>query len=117
MLFLESLLYLIILIMLLTKIITTQIYYILDILLFSSITRSIICGGNRLKAIRYKDNNREEFDNKSVMFANIASIIGYGISSIIEIPINIAFITMYIGIISDNIIYYIIYRQTNKNYK
>lgn len=116
MLFIESLLYFIILIMILTKNITPQKYYILDTLLFSSITRNIICGGNRLKAIRYKDNDREEFDNKSVMFYNVASIIGYGISSIIKVPTNIAFVIMYVGIISDNFIYYIVYKQTNKDY-
>lgn len=117
MLFIESLLYFIILIMILTKNITPQKYYILDTLLFSSITRSIICGGNRLKAIRYKDSDREEFDNKNVMFYNIASIIGYGISSIIKIPVNLAFAIMYIGIVSDNLLYYIVYKQTNKYYK
>ena len=116
MLFIEGFLYFVILIMILLKTITPQTYYILDTLLFSSITRNIICGGNRLKAIRYKDNDREEFDNKSVMFYNVASIIGYGISSIIKVPTNIAFVIMYVGIISDNFIYYIVYKQTNKDY-
>lgn len=116
MLFFESFLYFIVLTMILTKTITPQTYYIIDVLLFSSITRSVICGGNRLKSIRYQGKSREEFDNKIVIYCNIASVIGYAVSSILKIPINIAFLIMYVGIISDNFIYYFIYKKTSKIY-
>lgn len=111
MLILESVLYFIVLIMILTKTITLQIYYLIDMLFFATITRSIICGGNKLKAIRYKGISREEFDNKSVIYCNVASIIGFAVSALLKIQINIAFLIMYMGIISDNFIYYIVYKN------
>lgn len=116
MLLLECLLYFILLVSILTGNIKPQIYYVIDTLLFASVTRSIICGGNRLKAIRYKDSKREEFDNKSVIFYNIASIAGYSVSSIFKISVNVAFVIMYIGIVSDNTIYYMVYRKMSKEY-
>lgn len=58
----------------------------------------------------------QEFDNKIVIYCNIASVIGYAVSSILKIPINIAFLIMYVGIISDNFIYYFIYKKTSKIY-
>lgn len=116
MLFLEVIVYFILLILFLSNNISTKIYYIADTLLFASITRSIICGGTRLKAIRYKDKDRESFDNKSTIFCNVASVLGFAISSIIKIPINTAFIFMFIGISVDNYLYYRVYKKTKKDY-
>lgn len=116
MLLLEGILYFILLILTLNKTISMQIYYIIDVILFASITRNIICGGNRLKAIRYKDKSREEFDNKSTVYCNIASILGFGISSIIKFNLHLALIIMFIGVIIDNFIYYKVYKSTNKEY-
>lgn len=116
MLLLESIFYGVLLIAFITNTITNQMYYIADTLLFASISRNIMCGCTRLKAIRYKDHEREEYDNKNNIVSNIASIFGFGISSIIKLDINIAFICMFIGIIADNIIYFRVYRVTNKEY-
>lgn len=116
MLFLEGFVYFILLNTILANGITPHIYYVADAILFATITRNIICASNRLKAIRYTGKDREVFDNKSVIYYNMASIIGFGISSIFKIPVNMAFIIMYIGIISDNFIYYFVYKNTADRY-
>lgn len=91
-------------------------YYLIDCILTATLTRNVISAGNRLKAIRYKDQEREIFDNKTTMYCNIASILGFGFSSLIALSTNIAFVFMWVGISIDNIFYYIVYREENKNY-
>lgn len=116
-LFLEGLTFGILLIAFLLGKITPSIYYVVDCILTSIITRNIISGGNRLKAIRYRNEEREIFDNKSTLYCNIASILGFGFSSIITLNTNVAFTLMWLGIVIDNIFYYIVYKEENKNYK
>lgn len=116
-LFLEGLTFGILLIAFLLGKITPSIYYVADCILTSIITRNIISGGNRLKAIRYRNEEREIFDNKSTLYCNIASILGFGFSSIITLNTNVAFTLMWLGIVIDNIFYYIVYKEENKNYK
>lgn len=115
-LFIEGLMFGILLIAFLLGKITPAIYYLVDCILTSIITRNIISGGNRLKAIRYRHEQREKFDNKSILYCNIASITGFGFSSFITLNIKIAFIFMWLGIVVDNIFYYIVYKKECKNY-
>lgn len=115
-LFIEGLAFGILLIEFLLKNITPATYYVMDCVLTSTLTRNIMSGGNRLKAIRYKDEEREKFDNKITLYCNIASIIGFGFSTIFTLNTNIAFVFMWIGIAIDNIFYYIVYKKEKKNY-
>ncbi|MDY2737112.1 hypothetical protein [Intestinibacter sp.] len=115
-LFIEGLSFGILLIAFLLGKITPSIYYLTDCILTSIITRNIISGGNRLKAIRYRDEDREVFDNKSTLYCNVASITGFGFSSFITLNTNIAFIFMWLGIVIDNFFYYIVYKKENKRY-
>ena len=116
MLFLEGIFYGSLVLLFITKNIDVWRYYLIDALLYSSITLNIICGGTRLKAIRYKDKNREEFDNKNNLLCNLSCIFGYGFGALTKLNINFAFILMFIGTIVDNLFYYIIYKKENKNY-
>ena len=112
----EPLLYSIIIILILRGIISSQLYYILDSMLFSIITRNIMCGGNRLKSLRYSNEDREIFDNKQNYWSNISSILGFGFSSVFKLNITIAFILVFISVFIDNIFYYIAYKSTRKIY-
>lgn len=52
-------------------------YYVLDTLLFCLITRNIICGGVRLRAMCYPtEQQREHFDNSNNAVSAAATIIG-----------------------------------------
>lgn len=87
------------------------IYYMGDAVLNAIITRNIICGGTRLKALRYNGEEREKYDNKNNYYSYVTSIIGFAISSVITFSTPIGFILMFIGIITDNIFYYYVFKK------
>lgn len=91
--------------------IDSRLYYLIDTILFSIITKNIICGNNKLRAIRYNGEEREKFDNDTNILANASSLIGFTISLLISLPEHLAFILLCIGIISDNIFYYKVYKE------
>ena len=90
-------------------------YYIIDTIAFSIITQNILCGSRRLKALKYNNENlRTKFDNDCQIAINIACMVGFGISSIIEFSFNQAFVMNLIAIISDNIFYYSVWKENIK---
>ena len=91
-------------------------YYIVDTLIFSIVTRNIICGGVKLKAIRYNsEDQRVCFDNNNNSASAIATIIG----SVIAILLNLNFDAMLwiatFGNAIDNVFYLFIFNNTQKN--
>ncbi len=109
----EAITYTLIAILVLAGSITNKTYYILDTFLFALITKNIMCGANKLRASRYNsDNKRERYDNNSDLISNLSSLMGFGISFIVTIPTNVAFILITIGICFDNIFYFKAYKQT-----
>lgn len=110
-LFLEAITYSILTLLFIGNLATPKMYFIGDALLSALITRNIICCGTRLKAFRYNHKEREEFDNKTTYWCNITSIIGYGFSFLITLPMKIGFVCMLIGIVVDNIFYYYVWKK------
>lgn len=104
------------LVLFLYGIVTPKIYYITDCILSATITRNIINGGCRLKAIRYNNKDREMYDHKNTIMCNIASICGFLFSTLYTLSTSVAFILMFVGISVDNLFYFIVYKNTNKNY-
>lgn len=94
--------------------VNSKLYYLIDTLLFSIITKNIICGSNKLRAIRYNGEEREQFDNDCNILSNASSLIGFTVSLLLPLPRYIAFILLGIGIISDNIFYYQAYKESIK---
>lgn len=88
-----------------------RMYFLWDAILSALITKNIICAGARLKSKRYQDEEREKFDNKTSFYCNLTSVIGYGFSWIITLPIYAGFICMFIGIAVDNIFYYKVFKN------
>lgn len=93
------------------NVVTPAIYFLSDAIMSAIITRNIICGGTRLKALRYEGEDREIFDNKTVFYCNITSIIGYAFSWLVTLPISTGFLFMFIGISVDNIFYLRVYEK------
>ena len=92
------------------------IYYIIDNIIFSVVTRNIICGGVKLRAIRYdSEKKREKYDNNNNSASAIATILG----SIIAMNLNLDFNTMLwiatFGNCIDNIFYIVIFKNTQKS--
>lgn len=114
-LLLEGVTYSIIGILIYTNAISNVAYYLLDTFLFAIISKNIICGCNKLRAVRYNSEIiREQYDNNSTIVSNFSSLLGFGISFIITISSSIAFILITIGICIDNIFYYRVYKQSLK---
>ena len=110
----EGITYGILTLLFLTGLINPGMYLIVDAMLSATITRNIACAVTRLKSIRYNGDKREQFDNKTVLYCNITSVIGFGFSSLYVLPTNLAFITMFVGIAIDNIFYYYVFKKENK---
>lgn len=111
----EILAYSIICILICTNAIGNVAYYLLDTIIFSLISKNIICGGNKLRALRYNSATlREQYDNNSTVVANGSSLLGFGVSFMLTIPVNIAFIFITIGICVDNLFYYKAYKNSLK---
>lgn len=90
-------------------------YYIMDTLLFSIVTRNIICGGTKLRSLRYNtETAREHYDNNNLSADAIATIIG----SVIAMVLHLNFIAMLwlatVGNAVDNIFYIAVYLKTTK---
>lgn len=118
MLFLEAFCYICMLIMLINNKINLIIYYILDTICFTLITKNIICGGNRLRAIKYNnEEKRTKYDNNTQMAANISSLIGFLSCAIFEFNLWQAFLLSTIGICIDNIFYYLEWRDRKYEFK
>ena len=108
----ECIIYILILIMLLTNRMGLITYYILDTIFFALVTKSIICGGNKLRAKRYSnESDRVKYDNNSQMASNISKIIGFGISAIFTLGMKQAFVLSTIGICIDNIFFYLAWKE------
>lgn len=107
----EVIAYGILTILFLMDIVNPAMYFLSDAIMSAIITRNIICGGTRLKALRYEGETRETFDNKTVYYCNITSVIGYAFSWLVTLPTSIGFIFMFIGIAVDNIFYLRVYRN------
>ena len=92
-------------------------YYITDTLIFSIVTRNIICGGTKLRAIRYNtETKREHFDNNNNSASAIATIIGSVIAMVLDLDFSIMLWLATFGNAIDNIFYVFIYKST-KNIK
>lgn len=110
---LETILYILICVMLLISLISSKAYYILDTMFFCLVTKNMICGGNKLRAKRYNnEKDREQYDNNVQLVSNISSLIGFSISLMVSISVNVGFILITIGICSDNFFYYHGWKET-----
>ena len=107
----EGVLYFVLHLGMFLNILTPSLYYIADTLLFCLVTKNIICGGNKLRSIVYKDENREKYDNIIPIAAAISTLIGAGIALVFDIKIEIAFILSWVGIAIDNVFYWFAYNK------
>lgn len=85
-------------------------FYILDTLIMSTISKNIILGSNTLKAIKYNNKeSRNRYDNDIQIYSSIATLLGSGICILIEMPLAISFIFMFLGVTIDNVFFGIEY--------
>lgn len=93
-------------------------YYIVDTFIFAIVTRNIICGGVKLKAIRYNsEEKREHFDNNNNSASAVATIIGSIIAMLLNLDFSIMLWIATFGNAIDNIFYLFIFRNTQSQKK
>lgn len=91
-------------------------YYILDTLVFAMITRNIICGGTRLRAMKYRtEDERSAYDNNDNSACAIGTIIGSLIAMVLKLDFNFMLIIATFGNCIDNTFYYFIYKSSVKH--
>lgn len=87
-------------------------YYIIDTLIFSIITRNIICGGVKLRAMRYPSEDlREKFDNNNNSASAVATIIGSCIAMVLDLNFDMMLWIATVGNAIDNMFYICIYNS------
>lgn len=95
-------------------VIDQKIYFIIDMIMFATITRNMMCSSNRLRRMIYQNEEREKFDNSCPMASAAACILG-GLIAMIPMPLWIAWIGVAFGTSIDNVFYaYVYYRVTRK---
>lgn len=109
----ESIFYFVLMILMINNVLDKTIYYLLDGLLFAILTRNILCGRNKFQSNKYIKDDMEHFTNNSVIYSNVASLIGYTVGSLINIDIKLSFFIMFLGVSIDNLFYYLAYREEN----
>jgi hypothetical protein len=88
-------------------------YFIIDSVVFAIMSRNVICGSRRLRAIRYKKKeDRIKYENNDSTAGSIATLIGSGLSIVIGLPFEIMLIIATIGNCVDNAFYIKIFNET-----
>ncbi len=90
-------------------------YFILNVLIFSIITKNMSCGGVKMRALVHPDSeSREKYDNNNNTVNSIATLAGSVIALVCKFNLNTLFVFAYIGGIIDNFFYLYIYNKLRK---
>lgn len=92
-------------------------YFLLNLIIASTITKNLSCGGVKMRAmVNPSEKEREQFDNNSNIVNAAATLIGAGLAIIFNIDLQWLFIFAFIGNIIDNIFYLYIYFEVRHDY-
>lgn len=90
-------------------------YFLLNILIYSLITRNLTCGGTKMRAkVNPTEKLRERYDNNNQIVSATATLLGAGFAIICPLDLQILFIFALIGNIVDNFFYLHIYNQIKR---
>lgn len=91
-------------------------YFLLNVIIASTITKNLSCGGVKMRAmVNPSEREREQFDNNSNIVNAIATLVGASVAMIFNIDLKWLFILAFIGNASDNFFYLYIYKVVNKD--
>lgn len=90
-------------------------YFLLNIIIYSLITRNLACGGTKMRAkVNPTEKLRERYDNNNQIVSATSTLLGAGFAIICPLDLQILFIFALIGNIVDNFFYLYIYNQIKK---
>lgn len=87
-------------------------YFLLNIIIYSVITKNLCCGGVKIRAIvNPTEKEREQYDNNSSIVNAVATLIGAGVAMIFDFDLRLLFVFALIGNGLDNVFYLYIYNK------
>lgn len=91
-------------------------YFLLNIIIYSVITKNLSCGGVKIRAIvNPSEKEREQYDNNSSIVNAIATLIGAGVAMMLDFDLRLLFVFALIGNGLDNVFYFYIYNKIKEN--
>lgn len=90
-------------------------YFLLNIIIYSAITKNLLCGCTKIEAIvNPTEKEREQYDNNSSIVNAIATLIGAGVAMMLDFDLRLLFVFALIGNTIDNIFYLYIYQKIRR---
>ena len=90
-------------------------YFLLNVIIYSVITKNLCCGGTKMRAmVNPTEREREQYDNNSNIVNAIATLAGAGAAMVANFELKWLFIFAFIGNIIDNFFYLYIYEKIRK---
>lgn len=90
-------------------------YFLLNIIIYSVITKNLSCGGTKIKAmVNPTEKEREKYDNNISIIDSIATLSGTVMALIFDFQIELLFIFAFIGNITDNLFSLYIYKKIKR---
>lgn len=85
-------------------------YFLFNIIIYSLITRNLVCGGTKMRArVNPTEKLRERYDNNNQIVSSAATLLGASFAAIFSLDLKILFILALVGNIVDNFFYLYIY--------
>lgn len=90
-------------------------YFLLNVIIYSIITRNLSCGGVKMRAmVNPTEKLRERYDNNNNIIASVSTILGASLALLIHCNITTLFIFAVIGNTVDNFFYLYIYNRLQR---
>ena len=87
-------------------------YFLLNIIIFSVITKNLCCGGTKMRAkVNPTEKEREQYDNNFSIVNSVATLIGAGVAIVFDFDLRLLFVLAFVGNIIDNVFYLYIYKK------
>ena len=93
-------------------------YFLLNVIIYALVTRNMACGGTKMRAmVNPTERDREQYDNNSNIVISVATILGTVAAFIYMPDFKVLCVLALIGNVSDNVLYWHVYRKIKKEDK
>ena len=90
-------------------------YFLLNVIIYSIITRNLSCGGVKMRAmVNPTEKLRERYDNNNNVIASVSTILGASLSLLTHCNLTTLFVFAVIGNTVDNFFYLYIYSRLRR---
>lgn len=87
-------------------------YFLLNVIIYALVTRNMACGGTKIRAmVNPTERDREQYDNNSNIVVSVATILGTTAAFVYMPDFKVLCVLALIGNVSDNVLFWHIYRK------